>query len=489
MEYEKITKNKSVLLLLIPAILAFFVAIIPTLKYQWPLSWDIYYHVHLAKLYLEQGLTLWDPLTYAPFGRPIFYPPLFHYILAAFTALFKVDPFQIARYLQPIFAFALVLSFTYVAWKFYNLRVALLAGFFLFFTSVFHRAMLPLPETLALILFPLAVYFYYRALEGDGYKFAVLGGIISGLMMLTHNLTGLIMLGVVLLFTLALKLRKDKVKYRSLGIFLGFTLIVAALWWFPLLIQYGFVFHNPRAVIQGPVQYIIILVKTMGAPTLIFTLLWVSFMIMGLKKDDLERWYKKLSRKEILIISWTLFLLILSNAYLLGFSILIDRILNFAVFPVVLMAALGLDYIHSFKGKKSVYDRIYKVIVIILIISAVCSGVFYALSVKPLVNDSQRDLAQCFAHNGDGSGVVMSLTEGLDPVIVSVSRQPVSTGGYQPGMVKVLDRNLYYSGNFTKEDVERDKIRYFVEQSPLIHPSYFTLVYQNKDYKVWRVDN
>jgi len=27
-----------------------------------------------------------------------------------------------------------------------------------------------------------------------------------------------------------------------------------------------------------------------------------------------------------------------------------------------------------------------------------------------------------------------------------------------------------------------------VEQSPIPHPSYFTMVYQNKDYKVWRVD-
>lgn len=487
MEYEKITKNKSVLLLLIPAILAFSMALIPTLKYQWPLSWDIYYHVHLAKLYLEQGLTLWDPLTYAPFGRPIFYPPFFHYLLAAFATLLKVDPFQIARYLQPVFAFALVLSFTYVARQFYNLRVALLAGFFLFFTSVFHRAMLPLPETLALILFPLAVYFYYRALEGDGYKFAVLGGIISGLMMLTHNLTGLIMLGVVLLFTLALKLRKDKVEYRSLGIFLGTTIIVAALWWLPLLIQYGFTFHNPQAVIQGPVEYLIILAKTVGVPALIFAILWVIFMIKGFNKVNMEKWYNKLSRKEILLITWILFLLILSNAYLLGFSILIDRILNFAVFPLMLVAALGLEHIHSF-NKKLVYNRIYKVIVILLIVSAVFSGLFYALSVKPLVNDSQRDLAQWFADNGDGKSVVMSLTEGLDPVIVSVSRQPVSTGGYQPGMVKVLDRNLYYSGNFTEEDVKRDKIGYFVEQSPINHPGYFTLVYQNKDYKVWRVD-
>ncbi len=484
MEYKKIVENRPFLLLLIPAILAFLIALIPTLKYPWPLSWDIYYHVHISKLYLEQGVTFWDPLTYAPFGRPIFYPPIFHYLLDALSTIFNADIFQISRYLQPVLAFSLVLSFTYVAKQFYNLRVGILVGFLLFFTAVFHRAMLPIPETLALILSPLSVYLFYQALEGKGTKYAVSAGIISGLMMITHNLTALIMLGVVLLFTLALKLRKDKMHYHSLWIFLGFTLVVASVWWIPLIIQYGFVFNNPQTVIQGPIEYLIIMGKTLGVPAIIFALLWIFIRFRRNKGEKVE----KCSNKEILIITWSLFLLVLSNAYLLGVSILIDRILNFLVFPAVVMAALGLESIRYLNNKNQVYDKLYKVLVVLLIISAVISGLFYATSVKPLVNDSQRDLAQWFAENGDKEGVVMSLTEGIDPVIVSISRQPVSTGGYQPGMVKVLDRDLYYSGTYTKEDVIRDKIKYFVESSPIPHQSYFTLVYQNKDYKVWRVD-
>jgi hypothetical protein len=484
MEYQKIIEKRPILLLLVPAVFAFIIAIIPTLKYHWPLSWDIYYHVHLTKLYLEHGFTFWDPLTYAPFGRPIFYPPIFHYLLAGLSTIFKVDVFQVSRYLQPILAFSLIFSFSYVAKQFYNLRVGILVGFFLFFTSVFHRAMLPIPETLALIFFPIAVYLYYGALEGKGTKYAILAGIMSGLMMLTHNLTALVMLGVILLFTLALKLRKEKVHYWSLWIFLGFTLLVAAIWWGPLLIQYGFVFNNPQTAIQGPIEYLIILGKTVGVPAIIFALLWVFIRFRRNKEEKVE----KLSRKEILIIIWVIFLLLLSNAYLLGFSILIDRILNFLVFPVVVTAALGLESIRSLDGKNQVYGKLYQVLVVILIISAVLSGLFYATSVKPLVNDTQRDLAQWFSENGDKEGVVMSLTEGIDPVIVSIARQPVSTGGYQPGMVKVLDRDLYYSGTYTKEDVIRDNIKYFVESSPIPHPSYFTLVYQNKDYKVWRVD-
>lgn len=77
MNYPQILREKPVLLLLVPALAAFFIALIPTLKYQWPLGGDIFYHVHLAKLYLEQGLVYWDPLTSAPYGRPIFIPLFF----------------------------------------------------------------------------------------------------------------------------------------------------------------------------------------------------------------------------------------------------------------------------------------------------------------------------------------------------------------------------------------------------------------------------
>jgi 4-amino-4-deoxy-L-arabinose transferase-like glycosyltransferase len=475
MELPITTRNK-VIILLTPALMAFCIALIPTLKYQWPLTWDIYYHVHLAKLYLEHGFTLWDPLTYAPFGRPIYYPPLFHFLLAAASVLFKTDPFQIARSLQPIFAFGLVSSFAYIAYKFYDLRAGVLVGFLLLFSAVFHRAILPLPETMALILFPPAVYLYYQALGNKNIKYAVFAGILAGVMFLTHNLTAFILLGVLLIFTLAIKFQGEKADYKNLWIFLGVCLLVASLWWLPVLYMHGYVFNNPHSPVQTPLEYLMVLVKTIGIPAVILGLIGAYALI---KKDTRNHW----PRKDILIISWIAFLLVVSNAYLLGISILVDRILNFAVFPVLILAVLGLEFI------RNRYDRkLYTFLVFLLIITAVLSGLFYATSVKPMVTSSQQEVAIWFSEHGDKEKVVMSITEGLDPVIASIGRQPVSTGGYQPGMVKVLDRDLYYSGTYTKEDVIRDNIGYFVEASPIQHPSYFTLVYENKDYKIWRVD-
>ncbi len=486
MKYPRLPEKSVIFLLLIPALVAFFIALIPTLKYQWPLSWDIYYHIHLAQLYMEHGFTLWDSLTYAPFGRPIYYPPLFHYLLATLAVVLKVDLFQISRYLQPIFAFVLVLSFTYVGKKLYNIRVGLLAGFLLFFTMIFHRAMLPLPETLASVLLPLGVYFYYRALDEDNKKYILLSGICSGLMFLTHNLTALIMVGVVLFFTLFLKLRGDKLNYKLLGAFLGVTLLIVSVWLIPLMIQYGYIFHNPQSSLLNPLSYLIIMRNTLELPVMFLALLWIfSLIINGFYKNC----FRKCARSDILVISWMFFIILLSNIYLMGIPILSDRILNFAVFPAVVMAALGLEYIRSaISGKNPIYSKIYTICIVFIIIIAVISASSSAMSTKPMVNESQLDLAQWFNANGDKKSVVMSLTEGIDPVIVSISRQPVSTGGYQPGMVQMLDRRLYYNGTYSKEDLIRDKIGYFVEESPIVHQGNFTLVYQNKDYKVWRVD-
>lgn len=130
MNYELIPRIRKnpVFFLLIPALAAFFIALVPTLKYQWPLSWDIFYHVHIVKLYLEHGLTIWDPLTCSPYGRTIGYPPLFHFLIASLSIIFKTDPFFVVRLLQPFVAMLMVFSISFLAYRFYGLIPGISTG-------------------------------------------------------------------------------------------------------------------------------------------------------------------------------------------------------------------------------------------------------------------------------------------------------------------------------------------------------------------------
>ena len=90
--------------------MAFLIALIPTLTNQWPLTLDIFYHILIAQIYSHYGFTLVDPLVNPPTGTPIDYPPLFSLLIVFLGAVLKINYFQVARLIQPLMAFFIVLS-------------------------------------------------------------------------------------------------------------------------------------------------------------------------------------------------------------------------------------------------------------------------------------------------------------------------------------------------------------------------------------------
>lgn len=448
-----------------PAVVMFFLALYPTLKYGYPLSWDIYYHVHMAHLYLG-GFTYWDPVTYAPFGRPIYYPPLFQYLLASGGVLFNQDILTVSRVLQPILAFFVLLSFTYVTYKLYNKCTAFFAGFLAMSTSLIHRFVLPIPENLALIIFPLSIYLYYRSVKDNSYRYAVISGILAGIIFLTHALSILILVTVIIIFSLSLLILGKKVNLKQFWVFLGSTLLIGSVWWLPLLLQYGYVFLSPLNQAVGLAGYLPI-----------FGVLSLILMPVG--------GYLILKRREIrdvLILTWLLSLLFLANIYLLGVDVLSERILTFAVFPLAIIAGLGLNYVRVHFDKKLFYF-----LAVVTVAVSVFSGAYYMSDTEPMVSPSEIDIAQWFKAHGDGQGVVVTSNYKLDPPIVVISGQPVATGGYDNGRVNRLDTGKYTGGKFTKSDITVDKVGYIVLDIGMETPPYFTLVYQNERYKIFRM--
>ena len=138
----------------------------------------------------------------------------------------------------------------------------------------------------------------------------------------------------------------------------------------------------------------------------VFAFLWAVVSIKnGMEKKSIGKIFKELSRNDLLLVIWLTFILIITSAYLIGIPILIDRIFNFAVFPVVIMASFGLEYVRSINSEKSIYyNNLYRILVVVLILVEKSS--LYAHSVEPLVNNSQIDVAQWFAENRDKSSNV-----------------------------------------------------------------------------------
>lgn len=86
---------------------------------------------------------------------------------------------------------------------------------------------------------------------------------------------------------------------------------------------------------------------------------------------------------------------------------------------------------------------------------------------------------------GDKKSVVISADYRLEPMIVSIARQPVSAGGYAPGMLRTICIKKYLENKFTEEDIKKDKVKYVVIRSNMKKPKFGKLVYQNKDYKIY----
>ena len=529
---EFLTKKKwKIFLLLIPAIMAFLIILIPTLKFQWPLSWDIYYHIHLTKLYLANGFTYWDPSTVAPNGRPVGYPPVFHFLLAGLTILFKADPFQVARFLQPILGMLMVLSLSYVTYRFFGLVSGFSAGLLSIYSLItFNRGFMASPETLSFIIIPLVLYLYYQANENNNRKYLLISGVLSGIVFLTHSLSAFMMLMVVLLFTVIMKLLKRNINLKFLIIFLLITTSIALLWWGPLYILYDPHFNlfpgTPIPMSEFYVRYLGIL------PTILAT---VGGLFL-LKKGE---------NKGVLILVWALSILLLSRAYYLGFNIIPIRVLEVASYPLIIMAGYGLaitlDFIYSKlnpvtsalsmnnNNEHKIHGEYFKKnIKLVLLVSfgvlTLTSGVVFADGYTPNlvsqneVNNSyifptdvhllfnpldsvfkfeliadrygnlnlaydREGVVEWFIKNGDPNKTVWSTDPIMDSIIVSTSGVHVIKGGYSEDIpLNVVNLNTSNLNNVSREQLLKDNVEYLLLRNGMQVPSYAHVVYRNGDY-------
>jgi asparagine N-glycosylation enzyme membrane subunit Stt3 len=474
MNYSQVLREKPVLLLLIPAIAAFFIALIPTLKYQWPLGGDIFYHVHLAKLYMEQGLVYWDPLTSAPYGRPIFYPPIFHWLLLSLGFICG-DIFSAARFLQPALTMFLFLSFAYIAYKLYDsILVGVTAGFFIFYSVVFQRFLLSGPENLALILFPLVIYGLYLSTQNKSYKYASMSGILAGIVFLTHMLSASFLFLVTSIYALLISL-KDKSILKYWFVFVISAFLVASVWWMPLLIHYGLVFNS-----GGDSPYLVSFLsypKFFGVLTLLFAFLGAIPMI------------KRRSKQDILILTFLISILVVSNLNYLGLSILSNRFLTFALFPMVVMAGVGVKYLKTVIDGKNISRKFYSIFILCVYVSSVMIGYSMLADVDSgflwlRASNSELDIAEWFQENGDKKSVVVAYNF-RDPFIVAISRQPVAVGGYGQGIINSLDIQKYADGRVSQSDYLNDNVGYVVLSSSMSAPPYTKLAYKNNCYQIF----
>ncbi len=353
MYFPKTHQNK--LLLILPAISIFLITLIPTLTHSWPLSWDVIYHVLYAQVYTQYGFVLLNPLLNSPMGQKIAYPPLFHFLIAILGTLFHVNYMEIARAIQPFLAFFVVLSVTYAAKKFYGTVAGVSAGFLMISSTVVYRIMLPVPETLALIFLPLAVYFYYASIKENAIKFAIISGILMIIIAATHQAALLCLILIIITLTLIeLLIYRNKGVLKNFGAFFLSTIIlivlgvVVLLIFKPTLLQsivnqgitaalgYNTSINYTQAL--GVLKYL----RNFGLLLTVFSLLGAILAVLIRRKID------------VYLFAWIIVIFILSKSYWFGINVISARLLIYIVIPLSILGGFGVSQVY-YRLKN--YDR------------------------------------------------------------------------------------------------------------------------------------
>ncbi len=514
------------LLWIIPAITVFLIALIPTLKYGWPLSFDIIYHVQYAQIYAQHGFVLVDPLLNAPSGQNMGYPPLFHFLIACIGTLLKIDFFQVARFLQPILAMFIVLSVSYVATKFYGRIAGISAGFLMISSYLITRIVLPIPENLALIFLPIAVYLYYKSINERILKYALISGSIFLLTILIHPAAPLCLFLVVTSFTiLGLIINRDiniLKNYAAFFIFLIILIVGGLITIFLLKPElFSSIMHQGLAAIGFGTQ--LYYNKPMGAFSYLrnIGILALVFAVTGAVFA-----FKKMHKKHMYIFIWILAMFLLSNVYWFGINVISYRVLIYLLIPISILGGFGLSQVYyKFKEYKTISSRSFRsAFLICIFVLSILSGVltvenpklatfgattkFGYIQTAPPTN-SEIDMANWFNENGNKSrsvlisnlysGYFLAAESGM-PIHKNFEkfnkRTPLSLFEKEKIGYIVYDKQLTFnSTNGTiyvqKVDSEFSPIYYF---SGDIHanidkiiPDNVKVVYENKDFIICKV--
>jgi hypothetical protein len=520
-----VSENKiNKFLWIIPGLLAFLIALIPTLSNAWPFTVDIYVHARTAEVFSQYGLTFIDPMINPPNGAAITSPPLFSLLLMYLGNFLKVNYFDAARFLQPFLALFVVSSVSYVAKKFYGNIAGLSAGFIIMASYLFTRMMSPLPETFAIIFVPIAIYMFYRAVTTRNYLYTVITSILFLIILATHQSTTSLLFLVLTMITLVLTiLKKDNVYLKNYLLFISIIAVCG------LIASIGLLMFKPEMA-STVLTYAMSMIKTSvpyndpisNAKYVIYLGIVLIFMLIG-GAVALER----RTTKDLFIIIWICVLFVMSKSYWFGINVYTIRLLIHLLMPLSILGGLGLSYLYlEFKRKEFPNESIRKglliITCIILSLFAVVTATSSNFETIPQYNtqpygsssislpqlapptNSDVELETWFNTYGDNKSSILSNNYNTNQFLVATTGQPVInvgtsehiiTDGFKSSELNtykigyfVFDKRLTFPSNTSDKYLDQGFIylnsKYSIQS---ILPSNATLLYQNQYYMVYKI--
>jgi hypothetical protein len=496
-------------ILLLPALFAFILSFLLLYKYSFPISWDVYYHIHMIDLYNQNGLIFWDYATVAPKGRLIMYPPLFHLCFSFISKLLNITPVELCRLVQPVFSFYLIGIITYVSYKLTDIKTGVLTGFLIMFCFVtFNRSVICTPATVAIGLFLLSSLFIYKAVTENSMKYLIFSALSLALIWNLHMATAILTCGVVGLYSLV-QIFNRQMNLKFVIVYILIVLLLGMPWWIYIVLNYSLFFNSlagNNLLISG------FFFRYYGI--ICSLLLIIGYYILILEKSE----------KSVFLIIWSIPLLLLSQLGLLGFNIVSIRILEVASYSLIVISGIALSYIYNQYLRGA---RIKNIFCILFILLSITTCLLYVDSYTPdilgkddynttlidseghmLINPitsrfkptvissrfansslshDRYDIMQWFIRE-NSSDIVVSEDAIMDTIIVSSSRTPVVYGGFTESIPEyVTDPVHIVRGWSNREELSKLNVGYLLLKQDTPIPYYGELAYENGEYKICKI--
>jgi hypothetical protein len=143
-----------------------------------------------------------------------------------------------------------------------------------------------------------------------------------------------------------------------LGIYLLLAAIIALVWWAPILIQYGIISNLQTRIELNLWNY----PKFLGYITLIFAALGFILII------------KRKNNADILILTAFITLLGISLLNYVGLPVLSNRILTFAVFPLVIMEGMGVELLRTKFMERGISRKLFYSFLCLVYLASILSA-------------------------------------------------------------------------------------------------------------------
>ncbi|NPV50510.1 MAG: hypothetical protein HPY60_04850 [Candidatus Methanofastidiosum sp.] len=430
---------KNIKYFLIPIILITILALCETYplygRFQYPLSWDIWYHMRIVENF-SNGFFTFDPVSFGPEGRIHTYPPLFHLLLLGLYKILNLTGLSImdAARIMPAILFPLsaISTFLFVN-KFYGKEIGLLTSFFVLVIQVsLDRGIIASPQSLALVLIPLGLLTYLLGLKER--KYLYVSGIISSAIFYTHGLSFIVFFLSIIVFTLFLYFTKREIKLHNFLIFALITLIISFPWIIQLL-RYGIASNIP----YGGVFKLSFYPVKLGYITMALALPGIVFLILRKREEDL------------MLISWGMVSFLLSRNYIASLDLLPFRFLEFLAYPLAFYSSYAIFEFAKDKRKEVVIAAI----VGIMIISSFPAAE-YVSKVKPMLVNEEYSSFSYLSENSIPGDFTVASSWFNSPIIGKISGLKTVEGGYASGSWDYVKRSqdikALYSGNHTVID-------------------------------------